>query len=394
MVVSAQTGISNESSSSRARSSAVRSPMQGSILVVDDNIELLDAIKHGFEIAGFETRIAASAEEALEVLNENSPDIIICDVLMPGMDGYEFYQTVLNEPELCTIPFVLLTAQADAEEVRKGKTSGCDEFLVKPFNLDDLIDIVSGKLSVAKKRKTQTDERLERYRRGIINTLSHEFRTPLVAISTGTELLLSKRTTLSDDRIQYLLESIQRGGLRLQRLVDDFMIIQQIESGIAETNAERLKAKASLIEIAESAIDTFQDYHLYDSVEINLQTKLSNEQAAIEVCQSQICDLINRLLSNSHKFAGTENAIIVSITSEGDSVVLTVKDYGPGLEKELAFDACKSFTQIGRDKLEQQGCGLGLTIAHFFAALNKSSLEFNSPDEGGFEVRVIFPKAK
>ncbi len=127
--------------------------MKPLILVVDDNIDILFNIKLILEANGFQAITAENGEEALRILSEQkySPEVIISDIMMPKMDGYQFFKAIFDDVRFNRIPFIFLSAKSSPEEIRFGKMLGVDDYLTKPFNEEDLIAIVGGKLARNKK---------------------------------------------------------------------------------------------------------------------------------------------------------------------------------------------------------------------------------------------------
>jgi two-component system, sensor histidine kinase and response regulator len=371
-------------------------PTQAKVLVVDDNRELLQILTEVLETHGFHVIAANHADEALSHLAKDRPDIIISDIMMPGTDGFRFNSQVRSNPEWSDIPFVFLTALSDDHSVRAGKAHGCDDYITKPFNPLDLKAVIDGKLNVFRTRQRNANDRFEKFRRRIVHTLSHEFRTPLVAINTGTELLMDQRDNLNDEQLDRLLGSIQRGGARLQRLVEDFMTLQQIDSGIAESTAGRLRTRISLVHVAETAIDCFQELQGENRGIVNFVAHPSENlhQPFVFVYDIQIVSAVHRLLSNSLKFAGTEKPVEVSVRTNADYASIFIRDYGPGMTEKALQEARGMFVQIDRERQEQQGCGLGLTIASYFVSINDGEMGIRTPTDGkgGLELELRFKR--
>ena len=380
-----------ETSQEISEDPVVRDASSPKVLVVDDNNELLFVLDEILSSEGFNPILADGVAKALEFLKDSPPDLIVCDVMMPGVNGFEFHHQVREQPEWSNIPFVFLTALSDPNDIRQGKEAGCDDYLVKPFDPMDLIASIRGKLVAAKIRKSATDDKMDDYRKRIIHTLSHEFRTPLVAINTGTELLLEQQDKLDTERTQKLLETVQRGGQRMLRLVEDFMTMQQIDSGSAMAIQKRLCAKHYLSDIVSGVIEDFSDEHPQGASLISREGGLSGT-SIINVFDVQVGDALRRILANCEKFGG-KNPIVIRIEEQAGSAAVLVRDFGPGISEEVAQTACQLFSQIGREKLEQQGCGVGLTIASYFIHLNGGTLRFNTPldGKGGLEVEIAFP---
>lgn len=366
------------------------------ILLVDDNEAILEVLTEVFCAQGLEALSANSVQNALIILETEYPEAIVCDVMMPGIDGFEFYRTVSEHPDWHAIPFIFLTGLIAPEEIRFAKELGCDDYVVKPFNPEDLVAVVKGKLKKLQMRKSAMQKKMEDYRRRIIHTLSHEFRTPLVAVNTGAELLREQYGSLEQSRFIELLESVQRGGQRLQRLVEDFMTLQQIDSGIAASASAKFARRVSLVDLAQRAIERFDDY-VWGGKAYNIriaEIEGSHNNFVTRVYEPQVVDAIIRILSNAQKFSNSGTPIDIAFRYSEAKVYLSIRDYGYGLPVEAVQAALAVFAQIGREVTEQQGCGLGLPIAHYFVHINGGEIGFEIPaDASGTCVTFSFPRA-
>jgi two-component system sensor histidine kinase KdpD len=236
---------------------------------------------------------------------------------------------------------------------------------------------------------------MEEQQKRIIHTLSHEFRTPLVAVNTGSELLKEQYDKLDKQRVVELIESVQRGGARLQRLVEDFMTLQQIDSGFAAVARDKYARVSSIIELAEYAVERVDEsIPNAEDLEINLEIPDNDRKAfSAKVYDAQIIDVLLRLLSNAVKFAGSDQPIDISFESNADEVAILIRDRGPGLSESVLAHAIGIFGQINREVLEQQGAGLGLPIAAYYVTINDGTLRVSTPsdDAGGAVLRISFP---
>jgi len=362
------------------------------VLLVDDNESLLQILKEFLEQHEMDVIPVAHAGQALEVLENTIPDIIVSDVMMPEVDGYQFHKKVRDNERWCSIPFVYLSALSGEKEVCTAKALGCDDYLPKPFSPDELLAVIKGKLALHSDRSRGQQLKEEASRKRIINTLSHELRTPLVAINTGTELLLEQGEELPREKIGYLLETIQRGGLRLQRLIEDFMLVQQIDNGVADKVHERYARAVPVSEIISLALETFTEFKEIFKSEVEVRCEWAEQDVPmIEVYAIQVADALYRLVANASKFSPDNSVVQVCCREEAGNVVIEIVDCGRGLSEEQLEMACERFSQIERDKYEQQGCGLGLPLASYFTTLNGGEIQFENRESGGLIVRLSFP---
>lgn len=116
------------------------------ILIVEDDLGVGEGVRRTLNLEGFSTHLSSDALQALEWMETHTPDLILADITMPGMNGYQFYQRIRQNPDWVWIPFMFLTARTDIEDIRYGKEMGVDDYLTKPINPQDLVSAVRGKL--------------------------------------------------------------------------------------------------------------------------------------------------------------------------------------------------------------------------------------------------------
>ena len=390
-----QSEILEKRNDSTERSSSLEANSFGEILIVDDNQDILNSIGGLLESTGFDVNCASSAVEALCLLEKIKPDLILSDVQMDGIDGFEFQRIVRQNDELLKVPFVFLTALSDPVEIRKGKSSGCDDYLVKPFHTDDLIAVIEGKLFTARNRESFNQKEINQYCKDLIERLSHEFRTPLVAINTGAELLQMKLKAKGDDGLVKISKSIARGGNRLQKLVEDFLTIQSIQSGQALELFEEHKKTERMSDLLDRSVNHLLDFILPEdiNVDLNIDSAFDSDQYQVQIVELQFRDVLRRLIDNSLKFAGIENPVEISLASDSQTISIMIRDHGPGMKAKECQLAQDLFGQISRGEKEQQGCGLGITISTWLTEINQGELIFHIPDSGsGLLLELRFPR--
>lgn len=365
------------------------------VLVVDDCRSILDVVAEVLRLEGFEVLATDRPQDVLHFVTHAEPaDIVLCDIMMPQVTGVELHAHFQKSPTWVGVPFIFLSALSDPGDVRMSKTLGCDDYLTKPFDPDDLLAVVKGKIVLSRQRRKLGERRLEDYRRRIVHTLSHEFRTPLVSINTGTELLLDQDTKLDEHHVHRLLESVRRGGLRLQRLVDDFMLLQQIDWGQARHSYQSQSREVPFLDLIERAIEDLREAAMEDGAsEPHIQVIFGNQSTQptprLRIHETQIVDALRRILNNSLKFGGADKPIRMTVGWDQEKAWVEIQDQGPGMSPGIIDQARQVFTQIGRDRFEQQGCGLGLPIACYFVELNRGAIFFREPEGGVGSIACI-----
>lgn len=363
--------------------------MSETILVLDDNCDFLANIALILEMEGYQVLAARSGAEALALLEETRPDLIVSDIMMPEMDGYEFYQHVRRSPELLGIPFIFLTAKGEKEDIRFGKQLGVDEYLTKPLEPQDLVIAVENKLKRLREIKASSRQEVEKLRDIILQVLSHEIRTPLTMIKAAIELLVENKIHLYDEEEQALLSLASRGGERLEKLIMDVLTVANIEVGEARRLFEAEKQEVDLSLCIEDAVASCARQAASRGIAISVDT--SEGFPVVMGHPEQLADVLHRLLDNAIKFSQGGGQIVVRARDEDGWAKISVEDKGVGIPKAEIPKIFDLFYQVDRDKYEQQGVGVGLAIARELVEIHGGRIEVESEVGKGSTFTVALP---
>lgn len=348
------------------------------ILVVEDHEPLLTAIQAVLESEDYAVLVARDGVEALEVMQGTRPDLIVADIMMPRMDGYVFYDKVRAQPQWVPIPFIFLTAKAGKEDVMKGKTLGAEDYITKPFDLQDLLVAIRARLGRAQAIRSAATAEFDQLKQQIVTILSHELRTPLTYIQGYTSLAMDDIQSLSPAALQDFLQAIKRGADRLTGLVEDLLLLVRLDTGQAMEEFRLLACQHDdLGEIVERTARQFEGRAAVHGLKVELG--VSKELPAVMLCEPLFVDAFGRLLDNAVKFSQNKGKkITVATTVVDDQIGVSVQDEGVGIPAEETPHLFERFRQLEREKLEQQGVGLGLAIAWELIRLHGGEIEVDS----------------
>jgi two-component system sensor histidine kinase/response regulator len=364
--------------------------MGETILVLDDNSDLLTNIELILEMEGYQVLSACSGPEALSLLAQTKPDLIISDIMMPEMDGYEFYRSVRRNPELLTVPFIFLSAKGKREDIRFGKRLGVDDYLTKPLEPDDLLIAVEAKLRRLREIKAGSRQEVERLKDITLRVLSHELRTPLATIKAVVELLVENKIHLYDEEEQELLSLASKGGERLETLIMDVLTVVNIEAGEAKNLFEAEKQEVDLSLCIEDAVAGCE--RKATSQGATIRVDVPRELPTVTGHPEQLTDVLSRLLDNALKFSPqTGERVVIRGRSENGWVKISVEDEGVGISMDEIPRIFDLFYQVDRNKHEQQGIGVGLAIARELVEIHGGSIEVKSEVGKGSTFTVVLP---
>lgn len=332
------------------------------ILVVEDDLALLEGIRELLELTEYKVLTAMNGREGLEVLEKQRPDLIVSDIMMPEMDGYQFHEKVNERPELSTIPFIFLTARGEKSDIRRGKELGADDYITKPFDDEDLLVTVRAKLNRWENLRQQRDEEVADLKNKILLTLSHEFRTPLTYIINYSDLLELDGQAIATEDFSDFMQGIRRGALRLNNLVDDFLILVEIETGEAE-EAYRYRRTRIVETSLWLRVITKPFQPKAEERGLALVMDIPDDLPPLVADEAYLSDAIGRLIDNAIRFSKEESEWVrVSARAEEERLIISVHDQGEGIEEKDLGGLFDVFYQIDRAKREQQGSGSGLAI--------------------------------
>ncbi len=357
------------------------------ILVVDDNADMRDYLGR---LLGKQWHIdtAPDAAAALEQIARSAPDLVLADIMMPGMDGFGLLRLLRDNPRSCGLPVMLLSARAGEEASEEALRAGADDYVIKPFSARELVARIEARLSqarlrAAERRARDAAERANRARDDFFATLSHELRTPLMAILGWTALLKTDRLNAEDAGA---VELIERNARLQRRLIDDLLDMARIVTGRMRVELQPL---ASFSEIVRLVVDSLRPIALAKS--ISVCSTLDADAGPVEGDPERLQQVVWNLLSNAIRFTPSGGRIEILCQRCDEEVEVSVRDSGRGIRADAVPHLFERYWQGQFDAHPGQGLGLGLAIAHRIVSLHSGTICAASEGEGRgatFSVRL------
>jgi signal transduction histidine kinase len=360
------------------------------ILIVDDEPELLEITAAYLEMGGYTALTATNGAAALELLKGTTPDLIISDITMPGMSGFDFFEKVRANSAFQNTPFVFLSGHTDLEHIMMGKEIGGDDYLMKPFEPQMLISTIKGKLKRRQEISESMTQQVEQLKNQLFHLISHEMRTPLTSILGATELLANGKESLSPGDFKEFLEMLKSGTTRLNTMVEDFLLVVRIESGEVAKETDLREACLLPREVVERSLSSHEE--IKKKKNIILQLNVPEESVYLCVQQVTIENILSRLIDNAFKFSPAGSTITIASRADADGYTFSVTDTGLGIPKDKQGGLFGKFYQVNRESQEQQGAGLGLYVAKKFAELNRCKIWCESEEGKGAAFYLTIPK--
>lgn len=361
------------------------------ILVVEDETVLRHNIVSVLEFEGYETLEAENGVRGIELVFDEAPDLIVCDIMMPEMDGFEMLAAVRSHPNVQATPFLFLTARAEREVMRQGMDLGANDYIAKPFAHAELLSAID---AVLQKHQLVTEnfiERIEDLRTSVTTSIPHELRTPLTSLVGYLDFIIQDVESLSSDEIQSMCQRMMRATLRLRRLTENWITYAHLHTAtINSQTVHKMQnlfldnptaTKSILEEITEVVADR------YDRAE---DCQPTFAEVNLPMPREDILRIYEEIIDNAFKFSKKETPVRIETYAADGKFWLEVEDQGWGMSKDQ-IETAGAFIQFERRLHEQQGIGLGLAIATKLVDLYGGHISIESQLDLGTKVIISLP---
>lgn len=354
------------------------------ILIVEDENDLRQSIADFLEVEGFKCLQAADGSEGIDIARTELPDLIICDIKMPGLNGHEVLRELRRDSRTSSIPFIFLTALVEKGDIRKGMELGADDYLTKPFLTDDLVSAIKTRLH----KNQELKERFQDLRKSLVHKLPHELRTPLVSIIGYAQLLMDRYKENTDPAIIEYSKSIYEAGVRLNKMIQNFIVFTKLKLASGDTN----------FKVEFHAEPTLISFPLVKSISENIANRynrltdltVNGIDGVVKISLNEFNIILEELVDNAFKFSSAGNAVAVTISKDEKEFTIKIRDNGRGMTEEQ-LKKIDAYVQFDREQYEQQGMGLGLTISQKLVEMYGGKFNIDSQIGKFTEITILFP---
>lgn len=359
-------------------------PSECKILVVDDiltNVLLLKVLLGGEK---YTIVTAMNGTEALEKVQTEMPDLILLDIMMPGIDGFDVAQRLKSDPAYEEIPIIFLTAVDEAANIVKGFKIGADDYITKPFNKEELLIRVRHQLSlvVAKRTIISKTEELQHTidaRDKLYSVIAHDLRSPMGSVKMVLNLLLQsiQSETIGVDMYE-MLSSANQTVEETFSLLDNLLKWTKNQTGRLQTVFQQ----TGLLPVVEDSVDVFASVAQMKNIVIRKEFPADDILVRMDV--DMVKTILRNLLSNAVKYSNENGEVVVRVEKTDHGANVHVHDFGTGIRAEdqhKVLDAQTHYTSYGTKN--EEGSGLGLQLCCDFARKNGGELWFVSKEGEG-----------
>ncbi|PIQ27032.1 hybrid sensor histidine kinase/response regulator [bacterium (Candidatus Blackallbacteria) CG17_big_fil_post_rev_8_21_14_2_50_48_46] len=363
------------------------------VFLIDDVVQNLQVLSEALRQEGFRISGAGSGPAALRILKQVKPDLILCDIMMPEMDGYEVARQLKVNPETQEIPLIFLTARTESEDILKGFAAGGVDYVTKPFNTAELIARVKTHLELKQARDTIAENArhlaaLNQEKDQILNIAAHDLKNPLASILLMAEMVQIREGHLAPEKILDYANNIYQDANRMLLIITNLLDVNKIESG-------RIQPQWQNWPLHEIFTRLRREYQpLADQKEILLMLSEPAQELNVKTDPLLLFQLLDNLISNALKFSSAGKQVWLRLKEEPESLLLEIEDQGPGFSPE---DQTQMFQKFARLSAQPTGgensTGLGLAIVQRLAQMLDIDLVYTTEQGKGTCFALKVPRA-
>ena len=339
------------------------------VLIVDDNKENIDLVAYFLKPQNYQILTAFDGVEALEIVEREEPDIILLDIMLPKMDGFQVCERIKKDRKTQFIPIIMITALKELKDKIRSLEVGADDFISKPFENVELLTRVKSLLRIKKyhdeiqsknielEQKNKTLLRLDKFKEELNHHIVHDMKNPLFVIQGNLQMMAMAVEQTSSPVLKKYVDRIDRSTQNLLRMVLNLIDISKIEDGKMELNQELVNVN----DLVNKCIHRFRDYP--ENQKKTFELHLSEGGSTLKVDSSVLERVFDNLISFAVANVPENGKIEVGSTRVNDSLEYFIHDHGQQIPMKYSDEMFNKFSQVEIKKEGfRVGRGLGLTF--------------------------------
>ncbi len=366
-------------------------PHPATICAIDDNRDNLDLLEQELVDVGYRVVTATNGQEGLEVIARERPDLILLDVMMPGMNGDEVCRILRGDPTTAMLPIIMVTAKSSTHDEIYGLEAGANDYITKPINIDVLI----ARVRTHRRLKSLQDElrrshealmRVDKNRRNLTSMIAHDIKTPLMTVSAAAQLLIDPRTQSNPKKVAEIPNIICRSAQKMQELIEDSLSVLTWESA-------GMKPRLAVCDLRAEVTGTLEMLSpLIGDRDLTTRLDFPEEPALVFADPLLLRRVLQNLFSNAVKYNRSQGELIISVETTDDFLTCRVRDTGIGIPQQVLPRVFEAFYRTD-DRRDIEGSGLGLAVVSAILVAHRAKFDISSTEGKGTEFVFKLPRA-
>jgi signal transduction histidine kinase len=355
-----------------------------SVLLVDDNTNNLGVLYRYLDDEGFTVLVSQDGERALKLAHDQRPDLILLDIMLPGISGFEACERLKADPTTADIPVIFISALTDIQDKVRGFEAGGVDYITKPFQQEEVLARINAHVTI--KRQREELDRLNATKDRLFSVIGHDLRGPFMGLLGALELLRDSSDDMDAETTRELIDSLYDSAQKTYNLLENLLEWSRSQ--------QRVEVQQRPVELRNLVSDTAQLFHAGASQKgISLCVEVPDDVVAY-ADRDMISTVVRNLVNNAVKFTAPGGTVRVSGRQTEELVILEVSDTGVGIPPEEIdglFELERSVSRAGTSG--EKGSGLGLLLTHEYVVRNGGRIDVESTPGEGSRFRVTLPAA-
>ncbi len=368
------------------------------IMIVDDNKENVDLLAYFLKPQNYEIITAYDGAEALKRVEENKPDIILLDIMLPKMDGFQVCEKIKKNDSTRFIPIIMITALKELKDKIRSLEVGADDFISKPFENVELLTRVKSLLRIKQyydelqiknrelEEKNKAFIRMEQFKDELNHLIVHDMKNPLFVIQGNLQMMTMGVDQANSNMIKKYIDRIDRSSQNLLRMVMNLVDISKIEAGRMELNLELTNIK----EIVTNCIEKIKDYP--ENADKRIAIVFSDDIPFLKLDTSVIERVFDNLVNFAVANVQADGKVELKILASDDKVLCSVHDFGVQIPSKYSENMFDKYRQVEiKNEGFRVGRGLGFTFSKLAVEAHKGKLWVDLKNKVGNRFIFILP---
>ena len=375
-------------------------PSEFLILIVDDTEANIKLLSHVLRDAGFSPIVAFNGTDALELIKARRPDLVLLDIMMPDMTGYEVCKIVNEDEELKSTPIIFLSALSETSDKVEGFEVGGVDYITKPYQKDEVLARIRTHLFLNKLQK-EREERIDILRNRelelrelnekkdqLVRIVSHDIKNPLTGI-VGLANLIKENPGFPPEDVHKMLSAMEKSGKKLMDMVEKVLD----DESNSQTKESLKLSEGFLKDLVEKVISINRPKAILKNINLELIEEIEVSKVLLDHTKMEIA--LNNLVSNALKFTLKEGKVQLTVKSDQERILFAVKDNGIGISQNVLPFLFENQTnkqgisKIGTDG--EIGTGLGLDVVHKYVNMHDGKVRVESEEQMGTTFYIELP---
>lgn len=344
------------------------------ILVIEDDESARDTLQEMLSMEGYKVILAENASQGILAAKAKCPELILCDIEMPDLDGYQVFEELHNYPSTELIPFIFLTGRVNSADLRTGMNLGADDYLTKPWLQSDLLLAIQTRLARYQHIIQRSERKASDEKEAIIRQITHELEHPINNMKMAKTLILQLFGGKIPKQVVHVLDTYQTGTNCIQRMIEQMILLLELESGTI--NRSSVQAASQDFKVNELLLDSVKLGHQFAPERRHIELRMGDNDITrfLHGCPKLLKHALGEIVANALDFSLENRSVGIKHWVSQEKLFILVMNEGLTIPTSEISEIFQPFYRLEKDQSNRRGLGIGLSLAQQIVYLHQGNL--------------------